>query len=105
MRQYLGDGAYADYDGYHVKLTAENGLMATDTVYLNPQVMRALTRYWDSVRTAAAIVRAAEQAPEPEPGPEPEQQPEPLPADKSKANVDRPASLSKSTIRSRTLDS
>lgn len=45
MKQYLGDGLYADYDGYHIVLTAENGISASDTVYLDPQVYTALMAY------------------------------------------------------------
>lgn len=42
---YLGDGAYAEYDGYGVKVTAENGIRATDTVYLEPDVLKALINF------------------------------------------------------------
>jgi len=31
---YLGDGVYARYDGFNVVLTAENGVRATDEIYL-----------------------------------------------------------------------
>ena len=42
---YLGDGAYVAFDGYHVVLTAENGIEATDTVALDPGCLTSLTRY------------------------------------------------------------
>lgn len=48
-KEYLGDGAYADFDGFHIVLTAENGIAATDTVYLDPHVVTALRRYMDRV--------------------------------------------------------
>ena len=45
FKQYLGDGAYVDFDGYHVILTAENGIEATDTVALEPEVFESLL-FW-----------------------------------------------------------
>jgi len=44
-KQYLGDGAYVNFDGNGLILTAENGIYATDTVYLEPQVWDRLKRY------------------------------------------------------------
>jgi hypothetical protein len=44
-KTYLGDGAYASFDGYQIKLTAENGITATDTIYLEPQVMASLVTF------------------------------------------------------------
>ena len=42
-KTYLGDGAYADIDtGGSLVLTAENGIMATDTVVLERDVLIAL---------------------------------------------------------------
>lgn len=43
---YLGDGAYARFDGYGVELTAENGIVATDHVYAEPDTLVALLRGW-----------------------------------------------------------
>ncbi len=34
MKAHLGDGAYVDFDGFGLVLTAENGITATDTIYL-----------------------------------------------------------------------
>ena len=45
LREYLGDGVYAAHDGFGVWLTAENGLEATDAIYLEPEVLAALTRF------------------------------------------------------------
>ena len=44
-KRYLGDGVYAEYDGYQIKLTAENGLRVTDTIYLDPNVMEEIVIY------------------------------------------------------------
>jgi len=43
---YLGDGAYARFreDGA-VVLTAENGIEATDTIVLEPEVYHELVKY------------------------------------------------------------
>lgn len=45
FKDYLGDGLYAQFDGHHIVLTAENGLRATDTVYLEPACVRAIARF------------------------------------------------------------
>jgi hypothetical protein len=52
-KKYLGDGVYADFDGYQIKLTAENGISATDTIYLEPAVLEALNRYVEALKTTA----------------------------------------------------
>lgn len=44
-RSYLGDAVYAEFDGYHVVLTTEDGYRATNRIYLEPQVLQALDRY------------------------------------------------------------
>lgn len=41
---YLGDGVYAYYDGYGVILTTENGIAVTNTIYLEPEVLKALQK-------------------------------------------------------------
>lgn len=44
---YLGDGAYAQWDDttQQLVLTAEDGLRATDTVFLEPEVIGSLVTY------------------------------------------------------------
>ncbi len=42
---YLGDGVYAQYDGFHIVLTAENGISATDRIYFDPEVSKAFVEY------------------------------------------------------------
>ena len=44
-KHYLGDGAYVDFDGYALVLTAEDGMRATDTVVLEPRTWEALLNY------------------------------------------------------------
>jgi hypothetical protein len=43
--QYLGDGVYAQWEGDMVKLTTEDGVSTTNTIYLEPQVYEALVRF------------------------------------------------------------
>lgn len=49
-KSYLGDGIYADFDGYQIVLTTENGLCTTNIVYLEPSVYQALLRYVDNLK-------------------------------------------------------
>lgn len=44
-KSYLGDGAYAEWDGLGLTLTAENGIRATDRVVLEPSVLIELLRF------------------------------------------------------------
>lgn len=45
-KRYLGDGVYADYDGYGViVLTTEDGVQVQNRIYLEPIVWRELERY------------------------------------------------------------
>lgn len=45
-KDYLGDGVYADYDGYQIALTAEDGTQVTNgPIFLEPAVLVALGRY------------------------------------------------------------
>ena len=46
---YLGDSVYADIDRGMIKLTTNNGYGPTNTIYLEPKVYLALTRYVDHV--------------------------------------------------------
>ena len=44
-KQYIGDGAYADFDGYSVVLTTENGISVQNTVVLEPEILKRFERY------------------------------------------------------------
>jgi hypothetical protein len=44
---YLGDGVYADYDGFGVVLTTENGIRVTNTIVLEPDALAALNQYYE----------------------------------------------------------
>ena len=58
MKDYLGDSVYAEFDGYHIVLTTENGFGPTNTIALEPNVVDALNRY------AARITEMAKQSKE-----------------------------------------
>lgn len=49
-KKYLGDGVYADIENGMLKLTVENGISATDTIYLEYEVYLALLAFMDAVR-------------------------------------------------------
>lgn len=40
-KSYLGDGCYVEMEHGMVKLTTENGICATNTIYLEPDVLDA----------------------------------------------------------------
>ena len=44
-KQYLGDGVYAQNDGFHIWLTVEDGIDVQHKIALEPQVLAALDRY------------------------------------------------------------
>jgi len=45
-KAYLGDGVYAAVDAYRgLVLTTEDGIEATNTIVLEPEVLEALERY------------------------------------------------------------
>lgn len=45
-RTYLGDGVYVAIEDHMVKLTTENGIETTNTIYLEVEVMDALETWW-----------------------------------------------------------
>jgi hypothetical protein len=47
--EYLGDGLYATFDGYQIRLFASNGLETTNEVFLEPHVFSAFMRYASSI--------------------------------------------------------
>lgn len=51
-KEYLGDGVYADFDGYHVVLTTENGMHTTNRICLDDEVVEALELYLGRLRGA-----------------------------------------------------
>ena len=51
MKTYLGDGAYAEFDGYALILTSEDGIRVLDRVVLEPEVWRNLEEFVESLNT------------------------------------------------------
>lgn len=51
MKDYLGDSVYANYDGYYLMLTTENGLPTdpSNTIALDPNTIDAFIRYLNRV--------------------------------------------------------
>lgn len=45
QREYLGDGCYAEVEGDRVVLLTGNGLIITNRIVLEPEVLRALAAY------------------------------------------------------------
>lgn len=50
-KRYLGDGAYVDFDGWNILLTAENGINVTNTVVLEPEVLSHFLEYIEELKT------------------------------------------------------
>jgi hypothetical protein len=44
-KQYLGDGVYVSFDGFHIILTTWDGYRDTNTIYLEDTVFIALQKY------------------------------------------------------------
>jgi len=49
--EYLGDGVYVSYDGYGMWLTAEDGIRATDGIYIEPKVFQNLWEFIERIWT------------------------------------------------------
>jgi len=47
LKEYLGDSVYAEFDGYAIILTTENGLPTdpSNTITIEPMVLSALTKF------------------------------------------------------------
>jgi len=47
MPEYLGDSVYADFDGYHIVLTTNNGYPddPRNRICLDPEVFESLLRF------------------------------------------------------------
>ena len=42
---YLGDGVNADFDGFHIILTTDDGVEVLNTIFLDPCVFRSLMEF------------------------------------------------------------
>jgi hypothetical protein len=50
MKAYLGDSVYAEFDGFGIVLTTENGMGASNTIVLEPDVLRALNEFVERIK-------------------------------------------------------
>lgn len=51
-KKYLGDGVYADFDGYHVRISTEGEFAAKNIIFLDLYVAEDLIKYLAAVRWA-----------------------------------------------------
>jgi hypothetical protein len=49
MKTYLGDAVYVYIGAYGITLTTEDGISATNTIYLEPEVIAALVKYLEKI--------------------------------------------------------
>ena len=54
-KTYLGDSVYADFNGFHVVLTVENGYGPTETIALEDTVILALNEYVKTLPTSGIM--------------------------------------------------
>lgn len=57
LKRYLGDGVYADFDGYALVLTTENGIDAQNTIVIEASVMESLLRYAATIWKPDALMQ------------------------------------------------
>lgn len=48
-KTYLGDGVYASFDGYQIRLSSRRD-DGTDVIYLEPEVYTALTKFVEKLK-------------------------------------------------------
>lgn len=51
---YLGDGLYAQFNGWQIRLYASNGVSTQDQVFLEPHVLANFLNYIKPLQGAAA---------------------------------------------------
>lgn len=54
FKDYIGDGVYADFDGYHVVLTTERE-RGVETIFLEPAILQALDRYRERLKQLVGV--------------------------------------------------
>ena len=57
-KEYIGDGAYAHFDGYSIWLTTSDGYTDTNKVCLGPPVLRSFLEYVEKVQRATEFEKA-----------------------------------------------
>lgn len=66
-KDYLGDSVYAEFDGYAIVLTTDNGMGASNTIVMEPEVLRALDGYRARIAEAIESLKANQSANAPTP--------------------------------------
>lgn len=61
-REYLGDSVYVDIENGMLKLTTENGMGPSNTIYLEPGTYLALESYWNRKTAQAKAGREQQEA-------------------------------------------
>jgi hypothetical protein len=54
-KTYLGDSVYADTDSGMIKLTTENGVEVTNTIFLEPEVYNSLVAWVEYGKKASGL--------------------------------------------------
>lgn len=49
FKVYLGDGVYADFDGYYIKLYLNDGIKDHSTIMLKSEVIDAFLKYKERI--------------------------------------------------------
>ncbi len=57
-KDYLGDGVYVKFDGYHIVLYLDNGFGPHSPIALEPDVMDKLARYTKRIDEMIQLMRA-----------------------------------------------
>lgn len=57
-KTYIGDSVYADFDGYHIILTTENGYGPSNTICLEPGLLEDIVAYHKRARELDARATA-----------------------------------------------
>lgn len=45
MKEYIGDGVYVEFDSFYIVLTTSNGIEDTNTIYLEPPVLKNFNEF------------------------------------------------------------
>lgn len=67
---YLGDGLYASFDGFSIRLYTSDGIRDTNEVFLEPEVLVRFESFVASLRASAAkaVVEAVVEPEKPDAG-------------------------------------
>ena len=55
LARYIGDGVYALFDGQGIWLHANDHANPTDRIYLEPEVVSSLKRYFEDITTSLEV--------------------------------------------------